>query len=140
MRRLILGGLAVAGVVSIYFWQGSAEPAAVEAGQGSALVDVVVPAVLSQNAQLGQLAYQAQCAACHGVNAVGQDGVAPPLIHVIYEPGHHSDESFQRAVQLGVRSHHWRFGDMPPVEGLTRGDVAMIVAYIRELQQANGIN
>jgi len=37
----------------------------------------------------------------------------------------------------GVR--HWRFGDMPPVEGLSRRDVAAIVAYVRELQRANGI-
>ena len=29
---------------------------------------------------------------------------------------------------------------MPPVKGLTRGDVAMIVAYIREVQRANGID
>jgi hypothetical protein len=29
---------------------------------------------------------------------------------------------------------------MLPVEGLTRGDVKMITAYIRELQRANGIN
>ena len=45
----------------------------------------------------------------------------------------------QRAVARGVRAHHWRFGDMPRVEGLTRGDVAAIVAYVRELQRANGI-
>jgi len=41
---------------------------------------------------------------------------------------------------MGVRGHHWPFGDMPPVEGVTRGDVTMIIAYIRELQRANGIN
>jgi hypothetical protein len=29
---------------------------------------------------------------------------------------------------------------MHPVEGVTTGDVAMIIAYIRELQRANGIN
>jgi hypothetical protein len=28
---------------------------------------------------------------------------------------------------------------MPAVEGLTDGDVKMVVAYIRELQRANGI-
>jgi hypothetical protein len=28
---------------------------------------------------------------------------------------------------------------MPPVDGLTRADVKGIVAYIRELQQENGI-
>ena len=49
-------------------------------------------------------------------------------------------EDLRRAAALGVRGHHWRFGDMPPVEGLTRTDVAMIVAYVRELQRANGIN
>jgi hypothetical protein len=28
---------------------------------------------------------------------------------------------------------------MPPVEGLTRHDVGAIVAYVHELQRANGI-
>jgi hypothetical protein len=41
---------------------------------------------------------------------------------------------------MGVQSHHWRFGNMPSIEDLTRGDVKMIIAYIRELQRANGIN
>ncbi|MGR3582900.1 MAG: c-type cytochrome, partial [Pseudooceanicola nanhaiensis] len=43
------------------------------------------------------------------------------------------------AVQNGVRAHHWKFGDMPPQTGLTPSDVANIVAYVRELQRANGI-
>jgi cytochrome c len=107
---------------------------------GKALVEITVPATLSNNAQIGQMAFETKCAACHGTNAVGQGGVAPPLIHKIYEPSHHGDEAFQRAAAIGVRTHHWPFGDMPPVEGLTRGDVIMIVAYIRELQRANGIN
>ena len=72
--------------------------------------------------------------------ATGTEEIAPPLFHKIYEPSHHADESFQRAVSLGVRAHHWPFGNMPAIEGLTRGDVTMIIAYIRELQRANGIN
>ena len=107
---------------------------------GTALAEVVLPNAFSETAKIGQLAYEAKCAACHGTNAVGQDGVAPPLVHIIYEPSHHGDESFQRAAAMGVRAHHWPFGDMPPVEGVTRGDVTMIIAYIRELQRANGIN
>jgi cytochrome c len=95
---------------------------------------------MSQNALFGKRAFETKCAACHGQNAAGQNGIAPPLIHKIYEPNHHGDESFQRAATLGVRAHHWRFGDMPPVEGVTRGDVSMIIAYIREIQRANGIN
>jgi hypothetical protein len=48
--------------------------------------------------------------------------------------------SFQLAVQNGVRAHHWKYGNMPPVEGLTKGDVRGIIAYVRELQRENGIN
>ena len=110
-----------------------------DAGSGAPIASVAVPDTLSARAQSGQKAYEANCVACHGRNAAGRDGIAPPLVHVIYEPGHHGDESFQRAVARGVPAHHWRFGDMPAVEGLTRRDVAAIIAYVRELQRANGI-
>ena len=105
----------------------------------SAIVSIELPDELSKVAQIGKLAFQSNCLACHGENAVGQKGVAPPLIHKIYEPSHHGDESFQRAVAVGVRAHHWKFGNMPALEGLTRGDVKAIIAYVRELQEANGI-
>ena len=112
-----------------------------DAGVGNtALAEVLLPSALSQNAQIGKRAFDTKCVACHGINAAGQVGVAPPLVHKIYEPSHHGDESFQRAASLGVRAHHWPFGDMPAVEGLTRSDVTMIVAFIRELQRANDIN
>jgi len=108
--------------------------------EDGSLANVRLPETLSQNAQIGQLAYQAKCADCHGVNAAGQNGVAPPLVHIIYEPSHHGDEAFQRAAAMGVQGHHWTFGDIPPAAGVPRGDVTMIIAYIRELQRANGIN
>ena len=102
--------------------------------------NVLLPDTLSKNAQIGKLAFEAKCTSCHGTNAAGRDGVAPPLVHIIYESNHHGDESFQRAVAMGVQAHHWSFGNMPAVEGLTRGDVMMIIKYIRELQRENGIN
>ncbi len=108
-------------------------------GNGPPIAKVNLPATFSTGAQLGQQTYEANCAACHGRNAAGQAGIAPPLVHVIYEPGHHGDESFHRAVVFGVRAHHWRFGNMPPVKGLTRREVTGLVAYVRELQRANGI-
>ena len=104
----------------------------------AAVVDVKVPA-LSTIGQKGEKAFAANCAACHGVNASGGTG-GPPLVHKIYNPGHHADGAFALALQRGVNQHHWRFGNMPPVEGVTRGDMAMIIAYIRELQRHNGIN
>ncbi len=109
-------------------------------GEGMPIVTVKLPAELTADAQIGKQVFEAKCAACHGENAAGQNGVAPPLVHKIYEPGHHADMAFVLAVQNGVRSHHWRFGNMPSVAGLTQGDVKLITRYIRELQQANGIN
>lgn len=108
-------------------------------GEGPTLADVTLPASLSETAQIGQRGFEATCAVCHGMNAAGRDGFGPPLVHRIYEPGHHADAAFFLAVQNGVRAHHWPFGNMPPQEGLTRADVAAIVTYVRELQRANGI-
>ena len=106
----------------------------------SAIVSIELPDELSKVAQIGKLAFQSNCLACHGENAVGQKGVAPPLIHKIYEPSHHGDESFQRAVAMGVRAHHWKFGNMPAIDGLTRADVKAITEYVRELQRYNNID
>lgn len=106
--------------------------------EGIPLVAVTVPE-LSAAERAGEASFNAKCASCHGINAAGQDGVAPPLVHFIYEPGHHGDQAFLVAVQLGVRAHHWPFGNMPPVEGITETEVASIVTYVRALQRANGI-
>ncbi len=108
--------------------------------EGAAIAAVTVPANLSANAQMGERIFNAKCAECHGTNAAGQKGVAPPLVHKIYEPSHHSDMAFIMAARNGVRAHHWSFGNMPAIEGVTDGDVKMVTLYIRELQRENGIN
>lgn len=99
---------------------------------------VRLPSVLSADAQQGKGLFDAKCRDCHGANAAGTDQ-GPPLVHKYYEPGHHADRSFYRAVRYGVRAHHWPFGDMQPVPGVTAKQVASIVRYVRELQKANGI-
>ncbi len=99
--------------------------------------DVKVPQ-LSPQAAGGKTAFDANCATCHGSNAAGTDK-GPPLIHDIYNPGHHSDEAFFLAAKLGVRRHHWPYGDMPPQPQVTQEQIAAIVQYIREVQAANGI-
>lgn len=108
--------------------------------QGEAIANVTVPATFSDDAQIGKNVFDGACAACHGENAAGQNGIAPPLVHKTYEPSHHGDQAFWSAAQNGVQSHHWNFGNMPPVDGLTKSDVNYIVAYVRELQRENGIN
>ncbi len=108
---------------------------------GGPLADVTVPATLSAQAETGKTYFDAVCSVCHGANAAGQDGIAPPLVHVIYEPSHHGDAAFAAAARNGVTAHHWSFGNMPALqERLTDAEVGAIVAYVRELQRANGIN
>ena len=101
------------------------------------IVKVRIPA-LSAMAVKGAKAYDTNCAQCHGTNAVGGDQ-GPPLVHDIYNPGHHTDAAFFFAVKRGVRRHHWAFGDMAPQPQVTEDDVYAIVRYIRELQEENGI-
>ena len=108
-------------------------------GKGAALAKVFVPELHGVAAR-GETAFNSKCASCHGASAAGQDGVAPPLIHKIYEPGHHGDTSFALAAKQGVRQHHWRFGNMPPVPGITDAEISNIIVYVRTLQRANGIN
>ena len=78
------------------------------------------------------------CPTCHGVDLEGTS-TGPPFLHEIYAPNHHPDEAFYAAVAQGVRPHHWRFGPMPPVPSLTEDDVRAIVAYIRSVQEREGI-
>ncbi len=79
------------------------------------------------------------CASCHGPNLEGTTG-GPPFIDSIYRPAHHADAAFLLAVRRGVRSHHWDFGNMPRIDGLSDEQVAAIVEFVRAQQRAAGID
>ncbi|AKI03123.1 Cytochrome C oxidase, cbb3-type, subunit III [Hoeflea sp. IMCC20628] len=134
-RTLVIAAVVVGSALFI----GRALLAPTPTATGEAMASVVVPD-LSPDAQAGEVLFNRSCATCHGVNAAGQDGVAPPLVHKIYEPNHHGDAAFHLAAKNGARAHHWQFGDMPPVEGITDPELEKVVGYVRELQRANGIN
>lgn len=85
----------------------------------------------------GASLYQRSCASCHGKDLRGTDQGPSPLSQV-YEPGHHSDDSFRAAIAQGSRAHHWNFGDMPPVAGVSEAEANAIVGYIRQQQQTHG--
>jgi mono/diheme cytochrome c family protein len=81
--------------------------------------------------------YAANCAECHGSDLRGTDK-GPSHLSEVYVPGHHADGAFQVAVLAGSPQHHWRFGPMPPVEGLSESDVDAIVAFVRDRQRTEG--
>lgn len=86
----------------------------------------------------GEVLFNNNCAKCHGAGGKGTPQ-GPPFLDKIYEPNHHADMAFYRAAEMGVRAHHWKFGDMPKVSGVTKEDVTQIVSYIRWLQKQAGI-
>jgi mono/diheme cytochrome c family protein len=92
------------------------------------------PAQLGQ----GQALYGAHCASCHGVEARGT-GKGPTFLSKTYTPYLHADIAFRLAVERGVRAHHFRFGDMPKIPGVSREDVQVIVDYVRWLQREAGV-
>ena len=97
------------------------------------------PAATPVEFQTGETIFNANCARCHGQRGTGTSQ-GPPLVHKIYEPSHHPDIAFQVAVANGVRAHHWQFGNMPKIEGVTQADVAEIIKYVRWLQRQAGIS
>lgn len=86
----------------------------------------------------GEAVFAAHCVKCHGEKATGTDK-GPPLVHRFYHPNHHADVTFRWAVDKGVRAHHWAFGDMPKIEGVSKDEVEMVITYIRDLQRKAGI-
>ena len=88
--------------------------------------------------QSGEETFNLKCAQCHGSRALGT-AVGPPLVHIYYEPNHHADISFYRAIQGGVPAHHWNYGNMPPVPDVSQEQATQVIGYIRWLQREAGI-
>ena len=128
-RAWVLTGIAAAVLFGGVVWW-------LTRGDGAQVAVTVPP--LTGAAVKGEQVFAANCARCHGKNAAGSN-YGPPLVHKIYEPSHHGDASFFRAATSGVRAHHWKFGNMPPVPGVSGQDIRAVVAYVRALQAANGI-
>lgn len=124
----------VAAVIAIVVFGGNAPPP-IDPMTGQS--DFNIPPQDSELVAEGEVLYQVSCAACHGSDLRGTD-LGPSQLSVVYQPGHHSDLNYLSAVFNGVQAHHWNFGDMAPISGLTEDDVVRIIAYIREAQRTEG--
>lgn len=85
MRTVLLAVIAAIATGAAWWLWGQPDTAR-PAEEGQALVAVTLPITLSPDAEAGQQVFAANCASCHGTNAEGRAGTAPPLIHKIYEP------------------------------------------------------
>jgi mono/diheme cytochrome c family protein len=85
----------------------------------------------------GATIYQARCAACHGDDLRGTDK-GPTQLSIVYEPNHHSDDSYRSAIRNGAAEHHFNFGDMEPVADITDEQIESVIAYVRAQQALLG--
>lgn len=92
--------------------------------------DIKIPFIYAK----GKTLFEASCASCHGLSLSGTDN-GPPLLHPYYKPSHHGDQAFYNAALKGVTAHHWKFGDMPRVAGMTEQKIKSIVPYVRYFQK-----
>lgn len=136
-RLSVLGAtvLAIAGILMACGGQ-AVDPS--EYGGAAVDLTLVTDVELSPGAEAGEAVFAGNCAACHGAGAAGTYA-GPTLIHRLYHPNHHSDGSIRLAALSGVRQHHWNFGDMPPVAGISPAQIEQVICYVREIQFANGV-
>ena len=119
--RLVIVGATLAMAVGAAACGNDSEPAAVD---GS---------LVGRGAEV----YAESCASCHGADLRGTDK-GPSHLSIVYEPNHHTDDSFRNAIANGAPQHHWSFGDMEPVEGLSDDDVEAVIAFVRAEQERQG--
>lgn len=89
--------------------------------------------------EVGAAVYAASCASCHGADLRGTDK-GPSHLSIVYELNHHGDAAFRSAILNGAQQHHWNFGDMEPVEGLTAGEIDAVIAFVRAEQDRLGFD
>ena len=116
-----LGSVAAAIAIAIFLGACASEDPELE---------VIVP--LAADAD-GATVYEARCASCHGTDLRGTDK-GPSQLSIVYEPGHHGDDSYRSAIRNGAQQHHWPFGDMPAIESITDDQIEAVISYIRGQQ------
>lgn len=126
-RRVALNSLGII-IVAVVLTVGSAACGSEDATSGAAT---------GPSGDRGAQVYAESCASCHGADLRGTDK-GPSHLSIVYEPNHHTDDSFRNAIANGAPQHHWDFGDMEPVEGLTDEDVEAVIAFVRAEQQRQG--
>ena len=74
MRKIWILAVIIAIGVAVYLRQSADQPVeqTAEDAPSTALVSIVLPESLSAQATAGKTIFDANCAACHGLNAVGR--------------------------------------------------------------------
>jgi len=94
---------------------------------------------LTVSGKLGRIIVNEQCAECHGEDATGNSRNGPPLMHPMYREEIFPDFHFRRVLKEGRPSRAWQFGPMPAQPQLSDEDITNVIAFIREVHDATGV-
>lgn len=129
MRDLLIGLLLLASPAAIFVAFGAPGLAVFDDG--------AVPARNLRGLEDGRVAYIRACARCHGRSARGT-GQGVNLMAPAYAPGLFSDARLRETIRNGVPPRGSRDG-MPAHAGLTDGEVGLIVVFLRDAQELDGV-
>lgn len=85
----------------------------------------------------GATVYEQNCASCHGSDLRGT-AQGPSQLSIVYEPNHHSDDAYRAAIRNGAPQHHWAFGNMPAIQGISDDEIELVIQFIRQQQETFG--
>lgn len=137
---IILGVVGVVAVIAVVLLSIGGEGEAPEAAPvdpHTGLSEFDIPVQDPDMVTAGQEVYEVSCSACHGLDLRGTP-TGPSLLSIIYNPIHHPDDAFLSAALNGVTAHHWAFGDMTPVAGVSEEQLEQVIAYVRDDQRVQG--
>ncbi|SON56101.1 cytochrome c oxidase, cbb3-type, subunit III [Hartmannibacter diazotrophicus] len=129
-------GIMIAGIaiVSLQRALHRQEPSAPSAPEIEVSGPVVVPPRLNEQQKLGALAFAQACSDCHGLTLTGR-ATGPSLLVDRYRVM--PDDDYRRAVERGAEATQGGWLPMPPIQGLSPGQVDAIIAYVRRMQAVN---
>ncbi len=81
------------------------------------LVEVAIPVTFTEQQAMGQIAFEANCAVCHGVNAAGRVWRGASVWFIRFMNRRTTVmRRFREQLHLGVQAHHWPIGNMAAIK------------------------
>ena len=96
------------------------------------------PLTQEQLVAKGRSIFNSTCATCHSVSLQG-GSMAPSMLQAAFAPAQLPDSAISQAIQNGVNDNRFGKGPMPAQPSVHPKDIPAVIAYIRWVQQANGI-
>ncbi|MCK5444106.1 MAG: cytochrome c [Rhodospirillaceae bacterium] len=87
----------------------------------------------------GREIFNGTCATCHGIDAIGDTDIGPPLMHPYYRMEIFPSDMVRRAIMLGKAQDKWKYGHMPAQIKLNENEITDVMKYFDALRENNSL-